>query len=921
MTQGINANWYAVYYAYDLLDRVVQGTDSVGQTRDLFYDANGNPAGNALAIGTTLADTLSFGYDEADRQVMRVDAGGYATRISYDPSGNLASAASPDGYTTRFDYDENNFLLRAYDEEGNAVTRSLDLEGRPHSLTDPNGATLSYTYHDSSRERRLKRVTQPGVGTNLGRAVEYDYDAGGNLTSLSSLSAAASESARQARVTLTDYDELNRPVRVVGPVVGGSGSGRPVTKFIYNPLGYLTEVKAGSTNDAGNPANDSVATQLSYGYDDFGRKLTQTDALSRTWTYTYDTNDNLTGVTDPKNQTTTFGWGYGGQLASRQSAAGNLAYTRKRLGQPSYVSSSAPDYSQSFSYDVAHRLSSVFDSRGGKTLSYTWSAGGRLSSKSDSDGNQTIYDYDAVGRLKGLWAPNGNYAAFGWDAGGRLAQRWIAAGPSTRYTWNADGTLAKVENASASAAAVSLHEYLYTGFGERSQHKETLNSSLIQYDYGYDGLGRLTDVTNGTSAQAEHYAYDWLGNRLTRSVGGSVLANYHHDAANQLVNVKNSSDTVLVAGYVYDANGNLTKRCSDGTVTVSTSDCSGTNVTTLSYNALDQMSSASAPGVSTEAYAYDFQGRRMQKTVGGTVTNYLYDGDNLHGEYASGWGSPQAIYAHGPGTDMPLARLTGTTHSPAASVAYYHRDALGSVVATSGTSGSVLAYQRFDAWGNRLSGSGTVAQYGYTGREPDATGLVYYRARYYEPGIGRFTQRDPIGIVGGINAYAYVGNNPVNFTDPLGLKARIAQLDELATMCDACASALGSTEDGPIQVAQAFPFNPTWGRWLVPAPGNQSLNQMGGRSNDPGQQLLNQSGQGDRSGGLMSGDTPQTQSGVQTGTASSTSNDPRVPVYRVVDPIELSHLQATGNYGSNPNESGKYFALTPAGAQAFANAR
>ncbi|MCQ8130829.1 RHS repeat-associated core domain-containing protein, partial [Methylomonas rivi] len=59
------------------------------------------------------------------------------------------------------------------------------------------------------------------------------------------------------------------------------------------------------------------------------------------------------------------------------------------------------------------------------------------------------------------------------------------------------------------------------------------------------------------------------------------------------------------------------------------------------------------------------------------------------------------------------------------------------------------------------------------GREPDATGLIHYRARSYDPGLGRFAQRDPAGFADGINPYAYVGNNPVSFSDPLGLsKAR-----------------------------------------------------------------------------------------------------------------------------------------------------
>ena len=83
---------------------------------------------------------------------------------------------------------------------------------------------------------------------------------------------------------------------------------------------------------------------------------------------------------------------------------------------------------------------------------------------------------------------------------------------------------------------------------------------------------------------------------------------------------------------------------------------------------------------------------------------------------------------------------------------------------------TTVSAQRFDAWGNPAQTSGTaIPQYGYTGREPDATGLIYYRARYYDPSIGRFISRDPAGMPNGVNRFAYVGNDPINNTDPSGL--------------------------------------------------------------------------------------------------------------------------------------------------------
>ncbi|MDP3330578.1 MAG: RHS repeat-associated core domain-containing protein [Methylococcaceae bacterium] len=121
-----------------------------------------------------------------------------------------------------------------------------------------------------------------------------------------------------------------------------------------------------------------------------------------------------------------------------------------------------------------------------------------------------------------------------------------------------------------------------------------------------------------------------------------------------------------------------------------------------------------------------------------------------------------------------MARITGSVASPSATAAYYHQDGLGSVLATTNAAKVVTATQRFDAFGTKLAGTGSIPQYGYTGREPDQSGLNYYRARYYDPNGGRFTARDPMGYADGINRYAYVGNNPINFNDPNGLFANKA---------------------------------------------------------------------------------------------------------------------------------------------------
>ncbi len=108
----------------------------------------------------------------------------------------------------------------------------------------------------------------------------------------------------------------------------------------------------------------------------------------------------------------------------------------------------------------------------------------------------------------------------------------------------------------------------------------------------------------------------------------------------------------------------------------------------------------------------------------------------------------------------------------------YHRDGLGSVTELSDQSGALVERYEYDVYGaptifdsnnTPLTASAIENPYLFTGRRYDPeSGNYYYRARIYSPALGRFLQSDPLGYVDGLNLYAYVGNNPVSFVDPLG---------------------------------------------------------------------------------------------------------------------------------------------------------
>jgi RHS repeat-associated protein len=169
----------------------------------------------------------------------------------------------------------------------------------------------------------------------------------------------------------------------------------------------------------------------------------------------------------------------------------------------------------------------------------------------------------------------------------------------------------------------------------------------------------------------------------------------------------------------------------------------------------------------TVTYTYDPSGRRIEKDIDGDKTTYVYDGGNVIAEYDDS-GDLAGKYIHGARVDELVCMIHVADCN---AVYYYHYDGLGSVVALSNSSGNSSYSYEYSAFGQPVGSDPnfTANPYLFTGRRFDyETGLYYYRARYYNPYIGRFLQTDPIGYGDGINWYAYCGNNPLAFVDPTG---------------------------------------------------------------------------------------------------------------------------------------------------------
>ena len=175
-------------------------------------------------------------------------------------------------------------------------------------------------------------------------------------------------------------------------------------------------------------------------------------------------------------------------------------------------------------------------------------------------------------------------------------------------------------------------------------------------------------------------------------------------------------------------------------------------------------------------YKYDLYGRRSEKKVDGFSTRYVYDGPHVIAEY-DGNNNLLHKYIYGPGVDQPVCMIeVADSNEPY----YYHYDGLGSVVALSDSSGDTVQTYEYSIYGQvAVEDINHPNPYMFAGRRFDIEiGLYYNRARYYNPFIGRFLQTDPIGYGGGMNMYAYCGNNSLNYVDPSGLRGLRGDLQE-----------------------------------------------------------------------------------------------------------------------------------------------
>lgn len=674
------------------------------------------------------------------------------TAVTYDAIGNVLTIDGPlagTGDATRYRYDANRTLIGTVsaDPDGalttykpRAVRRTVNAStglvtkieaGTVDSQSDADWAnfapleTVDVTY-DSSRRPVTQKLSAAATAYAL---TQTGYYADGSVQCVAQ------------RMNPAVYGSL--PASACTLSTQASDGPDRISKAVYDNAGRLTQAQtAVGTGD--------IANERTLAYTGNGKLQTLTDAENNKTTYVYDGFDRLSKTQYPSatkgagtsnaNDYEQLTYDANSNVTSRRLRdATSIAFGYDNLDRPTLKNLPGTEPDVSYSYDNLGRITSATQT--GNSLSFTW---------------------DALGRNLTQVGPEGTVTS-AWDLAGQRTQlTYPGTGLYVNYDYLVTGEVSKIRENGASTGIGVLATFAYDALGNRSSL--TYGNGVVT-SYAWDPVARLKTLTHnltGTSSdQTATFGYNSASQITSAARTSTVYAWTGHDLNfNYTANGLNQYTAVAGASFTYDSRGNLT---SDGT-------------NSFAYTSENLLKSIGGTGSATLAYD---PAMRLFEVAGTSTTRFAYDGLDLIGEY-SGTNGLLRRYVHGPGMDEPLVQYEGTGTTDRR---FMQADERGSIIAISDNSGSLLTANSYDEYG--IPGGSNSGRFQYTGQTwlPEI-GLYNYKARMYSPTLGRFMQTDPIGPDGGINIYAYAGDDSVNRFDPRGLEAAIvitAQLPIIVT--------------------------------------------------------------------------------------------------------------------------------------------
>lgn len=712
ITSVTDGDGHTIAVTNDVAGRQQVVSDATGQlTTVLTYDALGDLLQKDEIFGGH-TQTTTYTYDAVGRVLSETDPLGHRVSVEYDTDGNLTALVDQVGRRSTFAYDSFGSTTRRVAPDGTiTAAMTYDASGNLTREERADGSAYTYAYDGSGH---MTAVTDPS-----GRVSRMTYDAAGQL-------ATVTEPDGQVASYVTDASG-----RTTASTVAGA-----TTHFSYDGDGNLVGVTGANGHS------------WSFTYDALGNRTSGTDPLGHTTSYVYDASDLLLKQTDRNGDVTTYTYDAGGRVLSETLPGGHVTtFTYDPLGRPTSIANE--DVRIQYTYDAGGRVLSETASAVGTSalpsvlLNMSYDASDLLVSVSGPEG-ATTYAYDSASRISAVTDARGGTFNFGYDTLGRLVTLGRPNGVSDSLTYDAANELLSRVSAKG-ATSVASSAYTYDASGRRV----SLTDRNGAHTFTYDGAGRLLTATHPSTSGIpnEQYTYDAVGNR-TSSNGSTQL----YDGGDRLT-------TDARFNYTYDAEGRLLSRA----------DRVSGALTTFDWNARGELRAVHRADGTTSSYRYDPLGRRVEINDAGAITRFAYDGSNVRLEYNAA-NAVVASYAttSGAGAVLDMAR-SGQTY-------YFSQDGVGSTTALTDASGAVAGTFAYDAFGQIISAPAVGTAYAFTGQQRDAaTGLQYFRARYYDPEAGRFISQDPIQA---IVPYIYAANDPVSFSDPTG--AQMVDQAELA---------------------------------------------------------------------------------------------------------------------------------------------
>ena len=721
-------------------------------------------------------NVVEYVYDEFDRVTTITEKYG-ETVINEIVNSNFTANGQPLAVTTN----------------GKTTTYVYDNMGRRTSVTLPGGRTINYTYKDTG-----ELATVDGAETYK---QSYNYDSQGRMHTLTTY-----KNASTPQVTTWNYN--NRGFMTSKVYADNKG-----TTYTYNADGQLaTRVWA-----------RGITT--SYTYDNAGRQLT-VDYSDTTpdITYTYDWMGNVATVEDAAGtRTFTYDYATSGHpglvsVTIPSIVNYNISYTYDAYGRKTGMSlknGSAAVFGNSYGYSSATgRLTSVGD--GTYTAHYSWQDGTGLMAqnqiKRDSDSSAiTTHNRTYGSRLSNynlLSVSNTTGAAtraysYVYNTKDQRTRMTLPDGAYWEYAYDDKGQVVSgvKKDAAGNVIPGQSYGYNYDGIGNRNTTKHGMfgnqDTDAITQAYTSNSVNQYTQITTPGIAPVVGEAdtdatVKVIRNDSNAAASGEQVITTDRDGVyfmGMFKNVDNSNSAQNIPYTVYaiktDYNNNkqfVQKASSSYTVPKKaqayTYDDDGNMLIngewTYTWNGENRKIAAEKSDQKLE-FAYDFMGRRISKKVyTGSVGNwtlasekkFVYNGYKQIAEFDSG-NVLQKTYTWQPvDLDVPLWVKDGTTYY------YYIVDGNKNVRSMVDVSGNEVASYDYNPFGKVVVSSGAYKdtnKYRFSSEyHDDETGLVYYKDRYYDEILSRWTKRDSIGERGGLNLYVFVSNNAVNYTDHLG---------------------------------------------------------------------------------------------------------------------------------------------------------